>query len=155
MLSSFFLSWWDRNTRKTSDDHSKHNHKISRRFPQSAKKSAKKSEIKKRSSTQYRALAFGMRLPLRSLRLLPFGAGTVWLITLLALLIRWLAEGRPRYPAQSNLYVAYISSSFRLKPLFIVGAILTSLALVKTVITVHLAFHQPYSQQRELFPKHR
>ena len=85
-----------------------------------------------------------MHLPLRSLRLLPFSAGTIWLITLLSLLICWLAEGRPRYPSQSNPYVAYISNigAFRLKPLFIVGAILTSLTLVGTILTVHLAFHQ-------------
>ena len=98
-----------------------------------------------------------MRLPLRSLRLLPLGAGTVWSVTLLALLVCWLEEGRPRYPSQSNPYVAYISNigAFRLKPLFIVGAILTSLTLVGTIITVHLAFYQHRNQQRELFTEHR
>ena len=98
-----------------------------------------------------------MRLPLRFLRLLPLGAGTTWSITLFALLICWLAEGRPRYPAQSNPYVAYISNigAFRLKPLFIIGAILSSLTLVGTVITVHLTFHQHRNHQRELFSEHR
>lgn len=49
----------------------------------------------------------GPRLPLSQLRLLPLIAGTAWIITLLTLLIYWLAEGRPRYPGQSNPYVAY------------------------------------------------
>ena len=91
-----------------------------------------------------------MPLPLRSLKLLPLSAGTIWLITLLSLLTCWLAEGRPRYPSQSNPYVAYISNigAFHLKPLFIVGAILTSLTLVGTILTVHLAFHEQQSHRR-------
>lgn len=50
----------------------------------------------------------GPRLPLSQLRLLPLVAGTTWIITLLTLLIYWLAEGRPRYPGQSNPYVAFV-----------------------------------------------
>ncbi|CAF9936245.1 MAG: hypothetical protein HETSPECPRED_010271 [Heterodermia speciosa] len=98
-----------------------------------------------------------MRLSLRSLRLLPLVAGTAWSITLLALLIYWLAEGRPRYPFQSNPYVAYISDigAFRLKPVFIVGALLTSTTLLGTIITVHLAFHQHRNRHRGLFTEHR
>ncbi|KAL8792385.1 MAG: hypothetical protein Q9195_004998 [Heterodermia aff. obscurata] len=98
-----------------------------------------------------------MRLPLRPLRLLPLVSGAAWSITLLALLICWLAEGRPRYPSQSNPYVAYISNigAFRLKPLFIAGAILTSTTLVATIITVHLAFHQHRNRQPDLFSERR
>lgn len=120
------------------------------------KKNSKKDEIEKLFSTLCQALAFGMRLPSRSLRLLPLSAGTAWSITLFALLICWLAEGRPRYPSQGNPYVAYISDigAFRLKPLFIVGAISTSLTLVGTIIAVHLAFHQNRNHQEELFTEH-
>lgn len=50
-----------------------------------------------------------MRFSLSQLRLLPLTAGAVWITTLLTLLIYWLASNRPRYPSQSNPYVAYAS----------------------------------------------
>ena len=110
-------------------------------------------------------------IPLHQLRLLPLIAATAWFITLLSLLIYWLAEGRPRYPGQSNPYVAYvfpyISSSFqskiqrtdssdiqksfisdigafRLQPLFISGGTLTSVCLLATIIAVHYHYHHHY-----------
>lgn len=54
---------------------------------------------------------------------LPLTTGIVWAITLLALLIYWLADARPRYPGQANPYVAFVSDmgAFRLQPLFITG----------------------------------
>lgn len=81
------------------------------------------------------------RLVFHHLKLLPLVTGTVWVITLLTLLIYWLAEGSPRYPGQVNPYVAFISDigAFRLQPLFIAGGIITSLTLTATIISVHLA----------------
>lgn len=78
-------------------------------------------------------------------------------MTLFILLIIWLAEGRPRYPSQSNPYVAYISDigAFRLQPVFIVGVIRTSLTLFGTILTVHLVFHQTFSQQLQAFTEHQ
>lgn len=98
-----------------------------------------------------------MRRSLRSLRFLPLAAGTAWSVTLFILLLVWLVEGRPRYPSQSNPYVAYISDigALRLQPLFIVGAVLTALTLFGTILTVHLAFHQTLSQQPQAFTEHR
>lgn len=81
------------------------------------------------------------RLVFHHLKLLPLVSGTVWLITLLSLLIYWLAEGSPRYPGQVNPDVAFISDigAFRLQPLFIAGGIVASLTLTGTIISVHLA----------------
>ena len=81
------------------------------------------------------------RLVFAHLKLLPLVSGTVWIVTLLTLLIYWLAEGSPRYPGQSNPYVAFISDigAFRLQPLFIAGGVITSLTLTGTIISVHLA----------------
>jgi len=84
-----------------------------------------------------------MHIPLRHLWLLPFVAGLAWLTTLLSLLIYWLAEGRPRYPEQSNPYVAFISDigARRLKPLFVTGGTITALAFIGTLFAVHFARH--------------
>lgn len=81
------------------------------------------------------------RIVFHRLKILPLICGTVWAITLLTLLIYWLAEGRPRYPGQSNPFVAFISDigAFRLQPLFITGGIVSSLTLTGTIISVHLA----------------
>ena len=78
------------------------------------------------------------------LKILPLICGAIWVITLLTLLIYWLAEGCPRYPGQSNPLVAFISDigAFRLQPLFITGGILSSLTLTATIIAVHLARRQ-------------
>lgn len=84
------------------------------------------------------------RLVFHHLKILPLISGTVWAITLLTLLIYWLAEGAPRYPGQVNPVVAFISDigAFRLQPLFITGGIITSLTLTATIISVHLARRQ-------------
>ena len=66
---------------------------------------------------------------MRKYKILPLVCGTVWLITLLTLLIYWLAEGSPRYPGQVNPYV----------PLFIIGGIVASLTLTATIVSVHVA----------------
>ena len=81
------------------------------------------------------------RLVFHRLKILPLICGTVWVITLLTLLIYWLAEGLPRYPGQTNPYVAFISDigAFRLQPLFITGGVVSSLTLTATIVSVHLA----------------
>ena len=81
------------------------------------------------------------RLVFHHLKLLPLICGTIWVITLLTLLIYWLANGSPRYPGQVNPYVAFISDigAFRLQPLFITGGTIASLTLTATIISVHLA----------------
>lgn len=53
-------------------------------------------------------------VPLHRLWIIPFVAGTTWFVTITALLATWLAKGMPRYPKQSNPYVAYV----RLSPFF-------------------------------------
>jgi uncharacterized membrane protein len=52
---------------------------------------------------------FRISVPLHRLWLFPLLAGSSWLLRLSALLITWVAEGVPRYPGQSNPYVAYVS----------------------------------------------
>ncbi|CAG7851052.1 SubName: Full=Uncharacterized protein {ECO:0000313/EMBL:CCA73913.1} [Serendipita indica DSM 11827] len=70
---------------------------------------------------------------------LPIGAAVVWFITLFILLIYWLAVGRPRYSSQEGA-VAFISDvgAQVLKPLFVVGCVLTSLFFLGTLLVVHL-----------------
>jgi hypothetical protein len=52
----------------------------------------------------------GIRIPvpLHRLWVIAFVAGTTWFVTITALLATWLARGMPRYPRQSNPYVAYV-----------------------------------------------
>ena len=50
---------------------------------------------------------YNMNIPLQYLWLIPFIAGTSWLLTLSTLFIIWIAKNRPRYPSQVNPYVAY------------------------------------------------
>ncbi|PSR79027.1 hypothetical protein PHLCEN_2v7214 [Hermanssonia centrifuga] len=57
-----------------------------------------------------------------------FGAG-IWFGTLLAMLITWLAQGRPHYVSQDGS-IAYISDvgADILKPLFVTGCVITALS---------------------------
>ena len=84
---------------------------------------------------------------LLNLRLFPIVSGAAWLITLSTLFIYWLAQGRPRYPAQNNPYVAFISDigAFDLQPFFIVGGTLTAVTLLGTIISVHYVFHSNHT----------
>jgi len=68
-------------------------------------------------------------------------AGTTWFITLSALLLVWIARGLPTYPDQSNPYVAFISDigAFQMKPLFLVGGLITAISFFGTVASVHFA----------------
>lgn len=77
--------------------------------------------------------------------LFPVIAASSWFITLSVLLIAWLAEGRPRYPGQSNPYVAFISDigAFSLRPFFITGSVITAASFAATVLLVHWARYSP------------
>ena len=88
------------------------------------------------------------------LRLLPIITGAAWLTTLSTLFIYWLAQGRPRYPAQSNPYVAFISDigAFVLQPLFIAGGTITAITLLGTILCVHLVFHREYAIEKRAKP---
>ncbi len=89
------------------------------------------------------------------LRLLPIITGVAWLTTLSILFIYWLAQGRPRYPAQSNPYVAFISDigAFALQPLFVAGGAITAITLLSTILCVHLVFHREYWFQNTVKPQ--
>lgn len=89
------------------------------------------------------------------LRLLPIITGAAWLITLSTLFIYWLAQGRPRYPAQSNPYVAFISDigAFVLQPLFVAGGTITAITLLSTILCVHLVFHRAYGSGNRAKPQ--
>ncbi|KAF2807822.1 uncharacterized protein BDZ99DRAFT_464732 [Mytilinidion resinicola] len=82
-----------------------------------------------------------IRIPLQHLWLFPFISGTAWFVTLAVLLITWFAEGMPKYPLQSNPYVAFISdiAAFTLKPFFLTGASITGITYIATVVLVHFA----------------
>ncbi|GAD97812.1 hypothetical protein AOR_1_1722194 [Paecilomyces variotii No. 5] len=85
-----------------------------------------------------------LQIPPSRLFLFPFIAGTVWFLTLSALLLTWLGRGSPRYPGQGNPYVAFISdiASFELKPLFLVGASITAVSFVVSVAAVHVVRYE-------------
>ena len=89
------------------------------------------------------------------LRLLPIITSAAWLTTLSTLFIYWLAQGRPRYPAQSNPYVAFISDigAFVLQPLFIAGGTITAITLLGTILCVHLVFHWEYGYNHRVKPQ--
>lgn len=77
--------------------------------------------------------------------LLPLTASGAWSLTLSILLVRWLADGRPVYPGQSNPYVAFISdiAAFTLKPVFVTGCCITALAYFGTIwSTNHIRYAQ-------------
>ncbi|THH31422.1 hypothetical protein EUX98_g2739 [Antrodiella citrinella] len=60
---------------------------------------------------------------------IPLLGAFMWFSTLLAMLITWLAQGRPRYKSQDGS-IAYISDvgADILKPLFIVGCVITGVS---------------------------
>jgi len=60
---------------------------------------------------------------------IPLIGAVMWFSTLLAMLITWLAQGRPRYVSQDGS-IAYISDvgADILKPLFIVGCVITGVS---------------------------
>lgn len=80
---------------------------------------------------------------LRYYRIFPVTAGTVWFVTLLTLLVYWLASERPLYAGQRNPYVAFISDigAFALQPLFIAGGTISAGSFLGTICAVHFTLH--------------
>ncbi|KAH8100069.1 Frag1/DRAM/Sfk1 family-domain-containing protein [Cristinia sonorae] len=60
---------------------------------------------------------------------IPLVGAVVWFATLLALLVTWLAQGRPKYVSQegSITYISDVGADI-LKPLFIVGCVITGVS---------------------------
>ncbi|KAL3477972.1 Frag1/DRAM/Sfk1 family-domain-containing protein [Aspergillus californicus] len=86
-----------------------------------------------------------LNIPPSRLPLFPSLAGSVWFLTLSSLLLTWIARGMKPYPGQSNPHVPFISdiASFELKPLFLVGASVTSMGFFFTVAAVHVMRYEP------------
>ncbi|KAF2088616.1 hypothetical protein K490DRAFT_56011 [Saccharata proteae CBS 121410] len=82
-----------------------------------------------------------MKVPLHRLWLFPFVGSVAWFVTLFVLLVTWVARGMPRYPGQTNPYVAFISdiAAFELKPVFLVGGCITAIGFIGTVSAVHFS----------------
>ncbi len=68
---------------------------------------------------------------------IPIFTALVWFATLLAMLVTWLAMGRPKYPTQTG-NIAYISDigESDLKPLFIVGCTITGFGFFLCLVCV-------------------
>ena len=66
----------------------------------------------------------------------------MWFATLLAMLVTWLAMGRPRYPTQDGS-VAYISDigASNLKPLFVVGCAITGFGFFLCLVSERYLRH--------------
>ncbi|KDR79024.1 hypothetical protein GALMADRAFT_244753 [Galerina marginata CBS 339.88] len=85
---------------------------------------------------------------------IPLGAAAMWFSTLLAMLIVWLASGRPKYISQ-NGKIAYISDvgADILKPLFITGCAITGIGFFLSLLAERLLRHtgrlMPNIRQRE------
>ncbi|KAG8801599.1 hypothetical protein FRC17_006605 [Serendipita sp. 399] len=73
---------------------------------------------------------------------LPLVAAITWFLTLLILLIFWLSTGRPHYASQEG-NIAFISDvgADILKPLFVLGATITSLCFIGTLVSERLLQH--------------
>lgn len=74
---------------------------------------------------------------------IPILTAFIWVGTLLAMLITWLAQGRPHYVSMEG-NIAYISDigADILKPLFIVGCSITGVGLVLTLIVERWLRHR-------------
>lgn len=68
---------------------------------------------------------------------IPVVASIVWLGTILALLITWLAQHRPHYvsmsPGQKIAYISDVGADV-LKPLFIVGCVITAVGFCMSLM---------------------
>ncbi|KAI0749424.1 Frag1/DRAM/Sfk1 family-domain-containing protein [Daedaleopsis nitida] len=66
---------------------------------------------------------------------IPLVGSFVWFGTLWALLITWLASGRPKYVSQEGkiAYISDVGASF-LKPLFIVGCVVTGVSFFLSLV---------------------
>ncbi|RPA83299.1 hypothetical protein BJ508DRAFT_413498 [Ascobolus immersus RN42] len=78
------------------------------------------------------------RLPLW---IFPLISGIVWFCVLWAMMIVWLAQGKPRYPSmEPQAYIAYISDvgAYKLKPLFVTGCSITGVFLFLSLLSVRV-----------------
>jgi len=86
---------------------------------------------------------------------IPILTAFVWEGTLLAMLITWLAQGRPRYVTMEG-NIAYISDigADILKPLFIVGCSITAVGFFLTLVVERWLRHKgrlpPNMRKREI-----
>ncbi|KAF8604436.1 hypothetical protein BDV93DRAFT_471961 [Ceratobasidium sp. AG-I] len=66
----------------------------------------------------------------------PVASAFMWCATLLAMMITWAATGKPIYPSQDGTipYISDIGASY-LKPLFVVGCVITGLGFFFTVLS--------------------
>ncbi|KAF8633215.1 hypothetical protein AX15_001451 [Amanita polypyramis BW_CC] len=85
---------------------------------------------------------------------IPLLSALMWFSTLLAMLITWLAQGRPRFPSQEGS-IAYISDigAEGLKPLFITGCSITAVTFAVSLAIERWLRHSgrllPIMRQRE------
>ncbi|EJD07165.1 uncharacterized protein FOMMEDRAFT_144900 [Fomitiporia mediterranea MF3/22] len=87
---------------------------------------------------------------------IPLAAAVMWFGTILALLVTWLASGRPHYVSMdSDQTIAYISdvAADILKPLFIVGCSITAVGFFLSLAVERWARHEgrllPNMRRRE------
>lgn len=73
---------------------------------------------------------------------LPIIAAVTWFVTLLVLLLTWVCKGRPQYASQDGniAYISDVGASF-IKPLFVVGAVITAIFFVLTLAAERLLGH--------------
>lgn len=73
----------------------------------------------------------------------PIITAFVWVGTLLAMLITWLAQGRPKYVTMDGM-VTYISDvgADILKPLFVVGCCITGVGFIITLVVERWLRHE-------------
>ncbi|KAH7333609.1 Frag1/DRAM/Sfk1 family-domain-containing protein [Rhizoctonia solani] len=81
----------------------------------------------------------------------PLAAAFMWTATLTAMIITWAAEGKPVYASQDGSipYISDIGASF-LKPLFVVGSVITGLGFFLTVLAERV-----YREKGRLLPNIR
>ncbi|KAF8968100.1 hypothetical protein BDZ97DRAFT_1975552 [Flammula alnicola] len=85
---------------------------------------------------------------------IPIATAAMWFCTLLAMLITWLASGRPKYPSQDGS-IAYISDvgADVLKPLFITGCAITGVGFFLSLLVERILRHtgrlMPNMRKRE------
>ncbi|TBU32639.1 Frag1/DRAM/Sfk1 family-domain-containing protein [Dichomitus squalens] len=85
---------------------------------------------------------------------IPLFGAFIWFGMLWAMLITWLAEGRPKYPTQTGkvAYISDVGASF-LKPLFITGCSITALCFVFALVVERWLRHRgrlvPNMRRRE------
>ncbi|PVH94232.1 hypothetical protein DM02DRAFT_475062, partial [Periconia macrospinosa] len=86
--------------------------------------------------------------------LFPVLAGTIWFLTLASMLSTWIVRGRPRYKEltirEHNSFISDIGA-FQLKPVFLIGGILTAFFFTSTMVVVHLSRYDErmYSMQMQ------